>query len=126
MYTRQQIEEAEDNPGMLHVSVVDGKVWMSEDVLEDIELLTGRRPDGDNLRVVQEFLKVESENLQGETISGSAQQMNWSGYCLMRALQHAIETKAHGRGIVGEMPDSRTLNGSFFCEHTNKGGFTLH
>lgn len=126
MYTRQQLEEAEDNPGLLHVSVVEGKVWLSEDALENLELFTGRQPPSDNLRDVLEFLKVEAENLQGATFSGAAQEMNWSGYCLMRGLRHAIETKAHGRDIAGEMPDPYTLHDSFLCEPVNKGSFTLH
>lgn len=126
MYTRQQLEEVEDNPGMLHVSVVGGSVWMSEDALEDIELFTGRRPPSDNLRDVLEFLELEAVNLQRATFSLEAKAMNWTGYCVIRGLLHAIETKAHGRDIVGEMPDPTTLQERFLCEPLSRGGFTLH
>ena len=126
MYTRQQLDEAEGNPGMLHVCVVDGTVWMSEEALEDIERFSGRRPPSDTLREVLEFLKMEAENLQGPTINGATRAMNWSGYCLMRGLRHAIETKALGREFVGEMPGPEVLHDSFVCEPFNKGGFALH
>jgi hypothetical protein len=126
MYTREQLEESESNPGMHHVSVVDGVVWMSEDALEDIELFTGRLPASDNLRDVLEFLKVEAEKLQGPTFSSEAQEMNWSGYCLMRGLRHAVETKALGREMVGEMPDPYQLHESFIRGPFDKGAFKLH
>ena len=126
MYSQDEILDLEGNPGMLHVSVFEGRIWISELALEDIETFTGRRPGSENPRQVLEFLDVECAKLQGATFNQSAQQVNFMGYCLMKGLRHAIETKMFGRGLVGEMPDPNMLHDSFLCERPVPNGITVH
>lgn len=126
MHTHQDWLDIEENPGLLHVSVHEGHIWLSDDALHDLEEYTGRRPASDNARDVLEFLDTESAKLRGATFSQGAQEMNFMGFCLMKGLRHAIEVKMFGKEHVEELPDMYTLQASFLAETPVPQGITLH
>lgn len=126
MYTRQQLLEIDSNPGMLHVSVVNGSVWFSEDAIADLEALTGRKPPMHSLREVLVYLDLESAKLQCDTFNESAHAMNWAGFCLMRSLRHAIETKMFGSELAGEFPDAQSMHDAFVCGPQASTADALH
>lgn len=126
MYTAQQIESIENNPDLLEVCLVAGKLWVSEDAREDIATYTGRCPPTEDVREMLQYLSAECEKLKYETISEGASQFNFHGYCVLKSIEHAIETKMHGSDVTGEFPDGYELNHSFMCDGLPQSRFVLH
>ena len=126
MYTAQQIESIENNPNLLEVCLVGGRLWISEDAREDIATYTGQCPDTEDVREMLKFLSEQCENLKHDTISERASEFNFAGFCTLKSIEHAIETKMHGADVTGEFPDNYDLNHSFMCDGLPKTRFVLH
>lgn len=93
----------ENNPELLHVGIVGGRLWLSEDALDEIEMLTGQRIDSDEPRVVIEFLRRECRQLQArdERLGDADARRNFLAFCALKGIEHAVETRYLGTDHVG-------------------------
>ena len=78
------------------------------------------------MTLIGSFLDVEMARLQLESISDSGEQQNFLGFCLLRSLRHAIDTKLHGAQFAGEMPDGSFLEMAFFAAPMRSTATTTH
>ena len=126
IYTAQKIKLIENNPDLLEVCLGGGRLWISEDARDDIATYTGQCPDTEDVREMLKFLSQQCEKLKYDTISERASQFNFHGYCVLKSIEHAIETKMHGSDVTGEFPDDSELNHSFVCDGLPQSRFVLH
>ena len=109
-----------------HVSVHEGRVWLSPTALSDIEFFTGHKLSTEHPREVLQFLDEESAKLQGPTISESAGELNFIGFCLMKGIRHTIVLKMFGPEHVGEFLGQRELEMSFMATPRQSAAATVH
>ena len=97
-----------DNPDLVNVSIVDGKLWLSETALRDIALFSGEPVDSDDPGEVLRALGDACERLRA-----SAQQVDrgdpllerkFVGWGVLGSIAHAIRTKLHGEDVAGPWP----------------------
>lgn len=116
MYTREHFANVERNPEFAHVCVIDGKVWMSQEVLDEIEDFTGRRPATECPRELTAFLHEQGRLLKGRTPSEELARRNFIGYCLLRGVEHALSLRMHGVEYAGAMPAMEVLYDAFHSD----------
>jgi hypothetical protein len=108
-----------------HVSIHEGRVWLSPMALDDIEFFTGQKLSTEHPREVLQFLDEEAAKLQGPTISEGASEMNYMGFCLMKGIRHAIEMKMFGPEHIGDL-DPMDLQLAFVANPRRSSAATLH
>ena len=103
MNTPEDLRRIDNNPDLLHVNVVNGKLWLSDDARDDIERFTGRSPETDSPRQMIEFLQTECGLLQArdERLGEREAKDNFLAFCALKGIAHAIETKFLGAAHVG-------------------------
>lgn len=116
MYTREHAQGAEINPGFADLCLVDGKVWLSQQCLDDLEDYTGLRPDTQCPRELLMFLREQARLFKRETRSEELARHNFLGYCLVRHLQHALDLRMHGAVFAGELPTAHVLYDAFHAD----------
>ena len=97
------------NPDLLHVRVDDGRLWLSEDALEDIEVCAGDCPDTDSPILMLNFLRAACVRLQHVDVDGDEAEHAFMSFCVLKGLEHAIETHWQGADSVGEFRPERLL-----------------
>lgn len=104
------------NPGFADVCLVDGKVWLAQEVLDDIEEYTGHRPSTDCPRALAGFLHTQGILLKRPVRSEEQSRRNFIGFCLLRAIAHALDLRMHGPGFSGELPEAQLLFDAFHAD----------
>ena len=101
------IASLDDNPDLANVSIVQGRLWLSDMALEDIESISGELPGSDDPRAVLEHIDRACAQLQsahGDDLDDPELEENFVGWGVLRGIAHAIETKLYGREVAGPWP----------------------
>ena len=116
MHTTDDAHRIDNNPDLLHVGIVDGKLWLSDDAQEDIRGFTGFLPDTDSPLRMLRFLQSECRRLQAQDdpLGPDEAQRNFLAFCALKGLEHAIETKYLGPAHVGAFKPEGLI-AAFFC-----------
>lgn len=109
-----------------HVSFHEGKIWLSDVALDELEHFTGRRMVHEHVRDVLQFLDQEAALLQKPTFSQNAEDMNFLGFAFIKAIRHAIQTKLMGEELAGQFPNEYALEVAFMCDPVRSPADTLH
>lgn len=115
----------EANPDLLHVGIHDGRLWLSEDAREDIEVCAGYCPDTDSPIQMLNFLRAACVRLQHVDMDGEEAEHAFMSFCVLKGLEHAIETHWQGADAVGEFHPERLLM-AFTTPVSPYGSLMLH
>lgn len=115
----------EANPDLLHVRIDDGRLWLSEDAREDIEVCAGYCPDTDSPIQMLNFLRAACVRLQHVDIDGDEAEHAFMSFCVLKGLEHAIETHWQGAEAIGEFHPERLLM-AFTTPVSPYGSLMLH
>lgn len=112
------IRDLNDNPDLDNVSIVDGRLWLSESAQRDIELFAGRpNVDCDDPRAVLRALGAAARRLQARGQRSRRDdprlERDFVGWGVLTSLSHAIVTKLDGPEAAGPWPPA-TLDGAPF------------
>jgi hypothetical protein len=99
----------EANPDLQHVRIDDGRLWLSEDAREDIEVCAGYCPETDSPILMLNFLRAACVRLQHVDVDGEQAENAFMSFCVLKGLEHAIETHWQGAELVGEFHPERLL-----------------
>ena len=113
------------NPDLLHVRIDDGRLWLSEDAREDIEVCAGYCPDTDSPIQMLNFLRAACVRLQHVDMDGDEAEHAFMSFCVLKGLEHAIETHWQGADTVGEFRPERLLM-AFTTPASPFGSLMLH
>ncbi|SEK38842.1 hypothetical protein SAMN05216359_101656 [Roseateles sp. YR242] len=113
------------NPDLLHVRIEDGRLWLSEDARQDIEICAGRCPDTANPRLMLEFLRSACLRLQLVDMDSEEAEGAFMSFCVLKGLEHAIDTHWQGADAVGAFQPERLLH-AFTSASTLMVSTTLH
>ncbi|MEJ6002518.1 hypothetical protein [Paucibacter soli] len=125
MYTLQSLNLFAINPYLPSINFHDGQVWLSEQVQDDIESFCGHCPESGNPREVLEFIHEQCTLLKKPTFNEHVAQMSLAGFCVLKAIKHAIEVRMFGIERAGDFRDD-LLPVQFQCVETNLSSFSLH
>lgn len=126
MYTQHDdLVDLDNNPDLLHVRIDDGRLWLSDDAREDIEICAGHCPVTDSPRLMLEFLRNACFRLQLVDMDSEEAEGAFMSFCVLKGLEHAIETHWQGAGEVGEFRPEQLLF-SFTSVASPLTSLTLH
>lgn len=113
------------NPDLLHVRIVDGRLWLSEDARQDIEICAGSCPHTENPRLMLEFLRAACLRLQLIDMDTEEAEGAFMSFCVLKGLEHAIDTHWQGVDVVGAFrPETLLL--AFTTHASPLASMTLH
>lgn len=114
-----------NNPDLLHVRIEDGRLWLSEDAQQDIEICAGHCPVTDSPRLMLEFLRTACVRLQLVDMESEEAEGAFMSFCVLKGLEHAIETHWQGADHVGAFRPEQLLF-SFTSAASPMMSLTLH
>ncbi|OWQ93221.1 hypothetical protein CDN99_01640 [Roseateles aquatilis] len=97
------------NPDLMHVRIDDGRLWLSDDARDDIEVCAGYCPTTDSPIQMLNFLRAACVRLQHVDAEGDQAEHAFMSFCVLKGLEHAIETHWQGVEAVGEFRPERLL-----------------
>lgn len=115
----------DNNPDLLHVHIVAGRLWLSEDARQDIEVCAGHCPDTDSPIQMLAFLRAACLRLQLVDMDSELAEGAFMSFCVLKGIEHAIETHWHGAGSTGAFRPEQLLM-AFTSSLSPQASLTLH
>ncbi|MDN3919186.1 hypothetical protein [Roseateles violae] len=99
----QELAEIQNNPDLLFVDIVEGRLWLSEDARCDIEGYAGDCPETESPLQMLEFLQSRCAAMQADYADDEGGASNdFMAFCVLKGIEHAIETLLYGQALIGQ------------------------
>jgi hypothetical protein len=126
MAIHQHAFDTENNPDLLCVDIVDGKLWLSDDVRCDIEGFAGSCLQTDSPRRMIDFLQARCAELRQVDFDDGRADNHFMAFCVLKGIEHAIETRLYGSDVVGDFCPEQLIAAFTSSAQTPPLSYTLH